>query len=74
MKGTRPLDNDEIRRVFACFDGIFEVRNRGAFHARRFPLAAASANCSAYEMAMSTRTGERSAISFSINLSSRAVR
>jgi len=31
MKGTRPLDNDEIRRVSNCFDGIFEARNRGLF-------------------------------------------
>ena len=31
MKGTRPLDNDEIRRVFAAFTGTFEVRNRGLF-------------------------------------------
>ncbi|MYA71056.1 phage integrase family protein [Candidatus Poribacteria bacterium] len=31
MKGTRPLDNDEIRQVAACFDGSFEIRNRGLF-------------------------------------------
>lgn len=31
MRGTRPLDNDEIRRVSACFTGTFEVRNRGLF-------------------------------------------
>ena len=31
MKGTRPLNNDEIRRVSDCFDGIFETRNRGLF-------------------------------------------
>ena len=31
MKGTRPLDNDEIRLVSACFTGVFEVRNRGLF-------------------------------------------
>ena len=31
MKGTRPLENNEIRRVSACFDGIFEARNRGLF-------------------------------------------
>ena len=31
MKGTRPLDNDEILRVSNCFDGIFEVRNRALF-------------------------------------------
>ena len=31
MKGTRPLDNDEIRLVSACFDGIFATRNRGLF-------------------------------------------
>ena len=31
MKGTRPLDNDEIRRVSASFTGTFEVRNRGLF-------------------------------------------
>ena len=31
MKGTRPLDNDEIRLVSACFTGTYEVRNRGLF-------------------------------------------
>ena len=31
MKGTRPLDNNEIRRVSACFTGIYEKRNRGLF-------------------------------------------
>ena len=31
MKGTRPLDNDEIRQVSACFTGTFETRNRGLF-------------------------------------------
>ena len=31
MKGTRLLDNDEIRRVSKYFDGIFEARNRGLF-------------------------------------------
>ena len=32
MKGTRPLDNDEIRRVSAAFTGtLFEIRNRGLF-------------------------------------------
>ena len=31
MKGTRPLDNNEIRRVSACFEGTFEARNRGLF-------------------------------------------
>ena len=32
MKGTRPLDNSEIRLVSACFSGNpFEVRNRGLF-------------------------------------------
>ena len=31
MKGTRPLDNDEIRLVSACFAGTFETRNRGLF-------------------------------------------
>ena len=31
MKGTRPLDNDEITRVSACFNGAFEARNRGLF-------------------------------------------
>ena len=31
MKGTRPLDQTEIRLVFACFDGIYEHRNRGLF-------------------------------------------
>ena len=31
MKSTRPLDNTEIRRVSACFDGTFEARNRGLF-------------------------------------------
>ena len=31
MKGRRPLNNDEIRRVPNCFDSIFEARNRGLF-------------------------------------------
>ena len=31
MKGTRPLDNDEIRKVSACFDGTYGARNRGLF-------------------------------------------
>ena len=31
MKGTRPLNNNEIRLVSVCFDGIFETRNRGLF-------------------------------------------
>lgn len=31
MKGTRPLDNNEIRLVSACFAGMFETRNRGLF-------------------------------------------
>ena len=31
MKGTRPLDNDEIRQVSACFTGTFEHRNRSLF-------------------------------------------
>ena len=31
MKGTRPLDNNEITLVSACFDGKFDIRNRGLF-------------------------------------------
>ena len=31
MKGTKPLDNNEIRLVSACFTGTFEARNRGLF-------------------------------------------
>ena len=31
MKGTRPLDNHEIRKVAECFTGTFETRNRGLF-------------------------------------------
>ena len=31
MKGTRPLNNDEIRLVSACFSGTYEARNRGLF-------------------------------------------
>ena len=31
MKGTRPLSNDEIRKVAECFDGTFGARNRGLF-------------------------------------------
>ena len=31
MKGTRPLDNDEIRLVAECFDGTFATRNRALF-------------------------------------------
>lgn len=31
IKGTRPLDKNEILLVSACFDGMFEIRNRGLF-------------------------------------------
>ncbi|MDE0636662.1 MAG: tyrosine-type recombinase/integrase [Candidatus Poribacteria bacterium] len=31
MKGTRPLDNDEIRQVAASFTGTYQVRNRSLF-------------------------------------------
>ncbi len=31
MKGTRPLDNTEIRKVSAAFDGTFAIRNRSLF-------------------------------------------
>ena len=31
MKGTSPLNTDATRRVSACFDDIFEIRNRGLF-------------------------------------------
>ena len=31
MKGTRPLDNAEIRSVSGAFDGVFAVRNRSLF-------------------------------------------
>ena len=31
MKGRRPLDNDDIRRVSTCFTSMYEVRNRGLF-------------------------------------------
>ena len=31
MKGTRPLDNNEIRLVSACFTGTFATRNRVLF-------------------------------------------
>lgn len=31
MKGTRPLDNAEIRKVSAAFDGTFAIRNRSLF-------------------------------------------
>ena len=31
MKGTRPLDNDEIRKVSKAFEGVFAVRNRSLF-------------------------------------------
>ena len=31
MKGTRPLDNTEIRKVSEAFDGTFAVRNRSLF-------------------------------------------
>lgn len=31
MKGTRPLDTHEIRKVADCFEGIFKTRNRGLF-------------------------------------------
>jgi len=31
MKGTRPLDDNEIRRVSDAFTGTYEIRNRGLF-------------------------------------------
>ena len=31
MKGTRPLNNNEIRLVSACFTGTFQIRNRSLF-------------------------------------------
>ena len=31
MKGTRPLDNAEIRKVLESFEGVFAVRNRSLF-------------------------------------------
>ena len=31
MKGTRPLNNNEIRKVADGFDGIFATRNRALF-------------------------------------------
>ena len=31
MKGTRPLSNDEIRKVADCFEGLYAERNRGLF-------------------------------------------
>lgn len=31
MKGTRPLNNNEIRQVTDAFDGIYAVRNRALF-------------------------------------------
>lgn len=31
MRGTRPLNNDEIRKVADCFDGTFAERNSGLF-------------------------------------------
>ena len=31
MKGTRPLNNSEIRQVSEAFEGKYEIRNRGLF-------------------------------------------
>ena len=31
MKGTRPLDNVEIRKVSTVFEGTFAIRNRSLF-------------------------------------------
>ena len=31
MKGTRPLTNEEIRKVRDAFEGTFAQRNRGLF-------------------------------------------
>ena len=31
MKGTRPLNTDEIRHVSHCFDSTFATRNRDLF-------------------------------------------
>ena len=36
MKGTRPLDNDEIRLVSACFTGHVRSTQSRAFYARCF--------------------------------------
>ena len=44
MKGTRPLDNDEIRRGSTCFTGTFATRNSGLFHVRCVPPEGASVN------------------------------
>ena len=37
MKGTRPLDNDEIRRVSTCFTGTFEAQSRLAHAVKSVP-------------------------------------
>ena len=61
MKGTRPLDNNEIRLVSACFTGTYEVRNRGLFMlgVSTGGLADASLNSSAYRLVMFGRmTGQ----------------
>ena len=47
MKGTRPLDNNEILLVSACFDGTFEARNRGLF-LLGVSTGDVSVSCSAY--------------------------
>lgn len=42
MKGTRPLDNNEITLVSTCFAGTFEVRKRGLFMLGVTPLLSGS--------------------------------
>ena len=40
MKGTRALDNNEIRLALACFNGTFEARNRGLMYRLLFTARA----------------------------------
>ena len=53
MKGTRPLDNDEIRLVSACFTGTFAVRNRGLF---MIGVSISSSAVTAFRIALALRS------------------
>ena len=74
MKGTRPLDNNEIRLVSACFTGTYEVRNRGLFMLGVSTGGRISELLSLTIGDVLSETVPRSPTSCSTNPSSRAVR
>ena len=63
MKGTRPLDNQEIRQVSAIFDGTYEIRNRALFMLG-VSTGGRISELLAYRSAMSTRTAHPLPTSF----------